>query len=95
MVEADKENHGILRIVLNVKETDPILESELAKFKSLCEKLYAEKEEEENEELIGVLREEEEVDQAPPSKNPQSIPRSDGEEVERSEDWDNQYFYSK
>ena len=42
MVEVDKEKPSVMRIVLDVKESEPALESELAKFKSACEELEEE-----------------------------------------------------
>ena len=42
MVGADKEKPSVMRIVLDVKESEPVLESELVKFKSACEELEVE-----------------------------------------------------
>ena len=42
MVGADKEKSGAMKIVLDVKESEPVLESELVKFKSACEELEEE-----------------------------------------------------
>ena len=44
MVGPDEQKPGVTRIVLDVKETEPILESELAQFKSSCEELEKSKE---------------------------------------------------
>ena len=44
MVGADEEKPGVMRIVLDVKESEPVLESELVKFKSACGELEAEEE---------------------------------------------------
>ena len=39
MVEPDERKSNVLRVVVDVKETPPALESELAEFRSLCEEL--------------------------------------------------------
>ena len=39
MVGADEKKPSVMRIVLDVKESEPVLESVLVKFKSACEEL--------------------------------------------------------
>ena len=90
MVGYDRPNSKILRIVLKVKETAPVLESELVEFKNLCEELNAEREEEEegSEAALKSTSGQGELKGTPPNQILTQIPRSEEEEEEEEEEED-------